>query len=51
MTEEKQVQVFPPPEEEPPDPTFLQYLVGWGLIFLGLVAVGALVGVLMKVLR
>jgi len=49
--QEKQVEVFPPPEPEPPEPTFRQYLVGWGLIFLGLVAVGVLLGVLMKVLR
>jgi hypothetical protein len=49
--QEKQVEVFPPPEPEPPEPSFKQYLVGWGLIFLGLVAVGVLLGVLMRVLR
>jgi hypothetical protein len=49
---EKHVEVFPPPEEEePPEPSFKQYFVGWGLIFLGLVAVGVLLGVLMRVLR
>ena len=47
----KQVEVFPPQEPEPPEPSFKQYLVGWGLIFLGLVAVGVLLGVLMRVLR
>ena len=36
---EKHVEVFPPPdEEEPPEPSFKQYFVGWGLIFLALVA-------------
>jgi hypothetical protein len=49
--EEKQVEVFPPPEEEPPEPTFRQYFVGWGVIFLGLIALGVLLGVLMRVLR
>jgi hypothetical protein len=47
----KQVEVFPPQEPDPPEPSFKQYLVGWGLIFLGLVAVGVLLGVLMRVLR
>jgi hypothetical protein len=37
--------------EEPPEPSFKQYFVGWGLIFLALVAVGVLLGVLMRVLR
>jgi len=36
---------------EPPEPSFKQYFVGWGLIFLGLVALGVLLGVLMRVLR
>ena len=49
--DEKQVEVFSPPEPDPPEPSFKQYLVGWGLIFLGLVAVGILLGVLMRVLR
>jgi len=48
---EKQVEVFPPPEPEPPEPSFKRYLVGWGVIFLGLVALGILLGVLMRVLR
>jgi len=48
---EKRVEVYPPPEPEPPEPSFKQYLLGWGLIFLGLVAVGVLLGVLMRVLR
>jgi hypothetical protein len=49
--EDKHVERYPPPEPEPPPPSFKQYLVGWGLIFLGLVAVGVLLGVLMRVLR
>ena len=49
--QEKQVEVFPPPEPEPPEPSFKQYLLGWGAIFLGLVALGVLLGVLMRVLR
>ena len=49
--EQKHVEVFPPPGEEPPEPSFKQYFVGWGLIFLGLVALGVLLGVLMRVLR
>ncbi|MFL5250092.1 MAG: hypothetical protein ACJ79V_19890 [Myxococcales bacterium] len=48
---EKHVEVFPPPEEEPPEPSFKQYFVGWGLIFLALVALGVLLGVLMHFLR
>ncbi|MFL5439918.1 MAG: hypothetical protein ACJ79W_12225 [Myxococcales bacterium] len=49
---EKHVEVFPPPpEEERPEPSFKQYFVGWGLIFLALVALGVLLGVLMRVLR
>ena len=48
---QKQVEVFPPPEPEPPEPTLKQYFLGWGLIFLGLVAVGVLLGILMRVLR
>jgi hypothetical protein len=51
MSEEKQVQKFPPPEPEPPGPSFKQYLLGWGAIFLALVALGVLLGVLMRVLR
>ena len=49
MTEEKQVEKFPAPE--PPEPSFKQYLVGWGAIFLALVALGVLLGVLMRILR
>ena len=49
--EQKQVEVFPPSEPEPPEPSFKQYLMGWGLIFLGLVALAVLLGVLMRVLR
>jgi hypothetical protein len=49
--EDKHVEVYPPPPPEPPEPTFRQYFVGWGVIFLALVALGVLLGVLMRVLR
>jgi hypothetical protein len=39
------------PEYELPPPTFRQALVGYGSIMLGLVLLGLLIGVLMKVLR
>ena len=51
MSEEKQVQKFPPPDPERPEPSFKQYLIGWGAIFLALVALGVLLGVLMRILR
>jgi hypothetical protein len=51
MSEEKQVQKFPPAPPEPPEPSFKQYLLGWGAIFLALVALGVLLGVLMRILR
>jgi hypothetical protein len=50
-SEDKQVERYPPPDPEPPEPSFKRYLVGWGLIFLALVAVGVLLGVLMRFLR
>ena len=40
----------PPPDELPP-PTFRQALVGYGSIILGLVVLGLIIGLLMKVLR
>jgi hypothetical protein len=49
--EDKHVERYPPPQPEPPEPSFKQYLAGWGIIFLGLVAVGVLLGVLLRVLR
>lgn len=49
--EKKIVEHYPPPPDEPPPPTFRQALVGYGTIFLALVALGVLIGVLMKVLR
>ena len=49
--DDKQVQHYPPPEPEPKEPSFKQYLVGWGAIFLALVLLGVLLGVLMRVLR
>jgi hypothetical protein len=51
MTGGKQVTRFPEPEPERPEPTFKQYLVGWGAVFLGLVLLGLLLGFLMRVLR
>jgi hypothetical protein len=51
VTEDKQVQHYPPPDPERPEPTFKQYLVGWGAIFLALVALGVLLGLLMRYLR
>ena len=51
MSEDKEVQRYPPPEPEPPEPTFKQYLLGWGAIFLALVVLGVLLGLLMRVLR
>ncbi len=51
MSEEKQIQRYPPPEPEPPEPSFKQYLLGWGAIFLALVALGVLLGLLMRFLR
>jgi len=49
--EKKVVEHYPPPETEPPPPTFRQALVGYGSILIALVALGVLIGVLMKVLR
>ena len=49
--EKKIVEHYPPPPDEPAPPTFRQALVGYGTIFLALVALGVLIGVLMKVLR
>lgn len=41
----------PPPDDELPPPTFRQALVGYGTILLGLVLLGVLIGVLMRVVR
>jgi len=49
--EKKVVEHHPPPPAEPPPPTFRQALVGYGSILVALVALGVLIGVLMKVLR
>ena len=49
--EKKVVEHYPPTEEEPPPPSFRQALVGYGSILIALVALGVLIGVLMKVLR
>ena len=51
MSDEKQVQEFPPPPPEPPEPSFKQYLLGWGAIFLALIVLGVLLGLLMRILR
>ena len=52
-TPEKKVaeQYPPPPTDDPPPPTFRQALVGYGSIIAALVALGVLIGVLIKVLR
>lgn len=49
MSEDKKIERYRPPE--PPEPSFKQYLLGWGAIFLALVALGVLLGVLMRILR
>jgi hypothetical protein len=41
----------PPPTDDLPPPTFRQALIGYGSIIVALVALGVLIGVLMKVLR
>lgn len=52
VPERKVVEHYPPPaEDEPPPPTFRQALFGYGSILVALVALGVLIGVLMKVLR
>jgi hypothetical protein len=48
--EKKVVEHDPPPDELPP-PTFRQALVGYGSIIGGLVVLGLLIGLLMRVLR
>ncbi|MCA1825318.1 MAG: hypothetical protein ABR567_06845 [Myxococcales bacterium] len=52
--EKKIVEHYPPPPSEPqelPPPTFKQALLGYGSIIAGLVALGLVIGLLMKVLR
>ena len=49
--EEKVIEVYPPPEPDPPEPTLKQYFLGWGAVFLGLVVIAVLLGVLMRFLR
>ena len=49
--EKRIVEHYPPPADEPPPPSFRQALIGYGSILLALVALGVLIGVLMKVLR
>ena len=51
--DKKVVEHYPPPlpEDELPPPSFRQALLGYGSIMLGLVVLGLLIGLLMKVLR
>ncbi len=49
--EKKIVEHYPPPHDDPPPPTFRQALVGYGSILVALIALGVLIGVLIKVLR
>jgi len=49
--EKKIVEHYPLPQDEPPPPTFRQALVGYGSILVALIALGVLIGVLIKVLR
>jgi hypothetical protein len=51
MSADKEVRHYPPPEPERPEPSFKQYLVGWGAIFLALVALGLLLALLTRFLR
>lgn len=52
MSEEpKIVERYAPPEPEPPPPSFRQALLGYGSILLGLVLLGVLIGVAMRLLR
>jgi hypothetical protein len=49
--EKKVVEHYPPVQDEPPPPSFRQALIGYGSILIALVALGVLIGVLMRVLR
>ena len=49
--DKKVVEHYPPPVDDLPPPSFRQALVGYGSIFLALVALAILLGLLMKVLR
>jgi hypothetical protein len=53
VPQQKVVERYPPPPDEPelPPPTFRQALIGYGSIMMGLVLLGLLVGLLMRVLR
>lgn len=51
MSEKKVVEHYPPPQDDLPPPSFRQALVGYGSILIGLVLLGLLLGLLMKVLR
>ncbi len=52
MSEKKAVERYPPPpQDDLPPPSFRQALVGYGSILIGLVLLGLLIGLLMKVLR
>jgi hypothetical protein len=49
--DEKIVEVYPAPEPDLPEPSLKQYFIGWGAVFLGLVALAVLLGLLMRWLR
>jgi hypothetical protein len=50
--EKKVVEHYPPPPvDELPPPTFRQALIGYGAIFLALIALGLVIGLLIKILR
>ena len=50
--EKKVAEQYPhQPTDDPPPPNFRQELVGYGSIIAALVALGVLIGVLIKVLR
>lgn len=51
VSEKKVVEHYPPPQDDLPPPSFRQALVGYGSILIGLVLLGLLLGLLMKVLR
>ena len=49
--DEKIVEVYAAPEPDLPEPSLRQYFLGWGAVFLGLVALATLLGLLLRFLR
>ena len=49
--ERKIVEHYPQPDDELPPPTFKQAMIGYGSIIGGLVLLGVLIGVAMRLLR